>query len=185
MNYKALFMSILGCYSLESIAAHETGTSVHFSENDITGTITPSEKENIYVSKNSFKKLDPKARQDADKLARSIEFEVYSFGENGQSHTVFQSGGGVCYGYRAKGVAVIDSSTYYVNSSKQQYYANIADGTVNSKGDVKDVQYASVFNIEDPSVSKHFEMQDSKYGKDIAEKNLKERTKAYLGGVCK
>lgn len=182
MNCKMLLVTILGFCSVNSLAANSI--SIHISEKGMTTTATNMPREYIYVSKNNLRALDPKTRKDAEILAKSIEFEVYSIGENTQFHTVFQSGGGVCYAYTTKGVGVTDSSTYYKDSTKQEYYANIADGTVNSKGNVKDIQYASVFNINSPQESLRLKEQDVKYGKALAERNLKERTGTYLHNVC-
>lgn len=182
MTYKMLALAvILILFSFNSVAS---GISVHISENgNITSDLTPYDQ-SVYVSKNNVKKLDPKIPTDAHKLADSIEFEVFTISENSSAHTVFQSGGGVCYAYNAAGVFVIDSATYYKQGSKTEYYANISDGIVTSKGEVKNLQYASVFNIVTPETLQEAKEQDAKYGKVLAEHNLKKRTETHLVNLC-
>lgn len=139
-----------------------------------------------YVMSDSLRELNPMNQSDADSLADSIEFEVYSVSENSQIHTIFMSGAGVCRGYSADGVDITDSATYYISElSDDEYYANIARGVLNSKGDTKNLQYASVFNISDLERSKQVKDQEAQYGKDIAEKNLKDRTGVLSKVVCK
>lgn len=186
MNHKTLIpliVSVLALFSIESVARD---ISVHISENGTVTTERDPSMQKVFISKDNVKKLNPNIPVDADKLSNSIEIEVFSIGENTQIHTVFQSGAGICYGYHHSGVSVIDAATYYKEGSKDEYYANISDGLVTSKGEVKNVQYASVFNIiTPPELLRKVRQQDARHGKVLAEHNLKERVKVYLRDLCK
>ena len=93
-----------------------------------------------YINQNNGKKFDPKNAADVSELGKSIAFEVFEIKENKDSHSVFESGAGICYGFKyTDGVAFTDSTTYYVDKSKQQYYASIIGATVSSDVEPKNV----------------------------------------------
>ncbi|MCK3658578.1 hypothetical protein A4G18_07595 [Pasteurellaceae bacterium Pebbles2] len=177
-------------FAVVSMEAAANSTSIHISESGstvVTGSSAKPADSNAqtYISKGGLRKFNPKDKKDADKLASSVEFEVYSMTENSKTHTVFESNAGICYGFRNNGVEITDSNTYYVNKkSKEEYYANIAGGVMNSRGKTQNVQYTSVFNIYDPTISKQVREKGTKFTRDAAERNLKDRAKVLSNVVC-
>lgn len=188
MMYKGLVVaSCVGLISLNAQATHSI--SVHISENGIMTTTheptTTETTQTIYINEDTIKPLNPQDEQDVSKLAKSIELEVYRINENSQTHTVFTAAPGVCRGYKGRGVEVTDSATYYIKEkSREEYYANISGGVLNSKGDAKRVQYASVFNVNDVELSKRLKEQEKLQGRTIAEQNLRDRTEVLANDIC-
>ncbi|WP_439241251.1 hypothetical protein [Lonepinella sp. BR2474] len=184
MKYNILtVMALLSGVSFYALA--DSTISIHISEDNTVITESDSNNEPTYVTKGSLQKFDLKDQSDVNELAKSVEFEVFVINENSQIHTVFEHGGGICYGYLNNGVEVTDSATYYVkDKSKEEYYANISGGVVNHEGVPKKVQYASVFNINDPRMSKYLKEQDTLRGQNIAKKNLQDRTSVLSNVVC-
>ncbi|MBN6075966.1 hypothetical protein HYE60_12100 [Aggregatibacter actinomycetemcomitans] len=139
-----------------------------------------------YINQNNGKKFDPKNAADVSELGKSIAFEVFEIKENKDSHSVFESGAGICYGFKyTDGVAFTDSTTYYVDKSKQQYYASIIGATVSSDVEPKNVQYAPVFNIQDPELDKEVKSEEQRNGKILINKNLQKSREILSNVVCK
>ncbi|WP_109078147.1 hypothetical protein [Aggregatibacter kilianii] len=150
-----------------------------FSDNNEQGKTT-------YITQSGRKKFDPKNAADVSELGKSIAFEVFEIKENKDSHSVFESGAGICYGFKyTDGVAFTDSTTYYVDKSKQQYYASIIGATVSSDVDPKNVQYAPVFNIQDPDLEKEVKSEEQRNGKTLVNKNLQKNKEILSNVVCK
>ena len=123
---------------------------------------------------------------DVNELGKSISFEVFEIKENKDSHSVFESGAGICYGFKSNdGVAFTDSTTYYVDKSKQQYYASIIGATVSSGVEPQNVQYAPVFNIQDPNLDREVKSEEQRNGKALVNKNLKKNKEILSNVVCK
>lgn len=187
--YKRLVaVSWVGLTSLHTLATHSV--SVHISESGVMSTnhepLSGNPSQTIYISEDTLKPLNPADQKDASKLAESIELEIYRTTENSQTHTVFVAAPGVCRGYKERGVEVTDSATYYIKEkSKDEYYANISGGILNSRGEAKRVQYASVFNVNDAELSKRLREQEKTQGKVIAEQNLRDRIDVLANDVCK
>ncbi|WP_439287155.1 hypothetical protein [Lonepinella sp. BR2357] len=184
MRYNMLtVMGLLSGVSFYTLA--DSTISIHISEDNTVITESDSKNAPTYITKGSLQKFDLKDQNDVNELAKSVEFEVFVINENSQIHTVFEHGGGVCYGYLNNGVEVTDSATYYLkDKSKNEYYANISGGIVNHDGMPKKVQYASVFNINDPNMSKYLKEQDKQRGQNIAKKNLQDRVSVLSNVVC-
>ncbi|MGQ0286512.1 hypothetical protein ACT2CV_04840 [Pasteurellaceae bacterium 22721_9_1] len=188
MKYQLFVAIILASFCSLNVIANNS-VSIHISEDGIISTPqTPVKADNakkIYINEDNLKTLDPKNQQDANKLANSIEFEVYRINEDSQTHTVFLAGEGVCDGYKNRGVEVTDSATYYIkDDSKDEYYANVSGGVLNDKGIARKVQYASVFNVNDEALSNRLKEQDKLKGRKIAEQNLKDRGNMLSNDVC-
>lgn len=150
----------------------------HFSESD------PQSK--TYVSKDEANQLNPAKMRDAEKLAKSIEFEVYEVSENRVAHTVFKSGAGICRGFKSHyGVDMMDSRTYYIDTANNEYYASIAGATIYAKEAPKNVQYAPVFNIQDDKIAQKVQDEENKYGKQIATKNIEQNSKMLKKTICR
>ncbi|MCI7718682.1 MAG: hypothetical protein MSQ14_06870, partial [[Pasteurella] aerogenes] len=125
--------------TVHSIHVSEAGISEKDSHSE-SKNVGKSENQNIqqshrtYLSKESDYKLDPQNNEDVQKLANSIEFEIYEIGENQTSHTIFESGAGICRGFNSTyGVDITDSRTYYVNKPSNEYYGSISGATVYSQ----------------------------------------------------
>ncbi|WP_032092416.1 MULTISPECIES: hypothetical protein [Pasteurellaceae] len=139
-----------------------------------------------YLSKAEKHQLDPDNVSDVKKLANSIEFEIYELSENQTAHTVFESGAGICRGFRSNtGVEVTDSRTYYINQGNNDYYASIAGATVYSEQLPNNIQYAPVFNIQDLSMAKRVQEEEHKYGKKIATQNIQKNSDILSSTICK
>lgn len=148
-----------------------------FSESD------PESK--TYVS-GQAEQLNPKKMSDAEKLAKSIEFEVYEVSENRVAHTVFKSGAGICRGFKSHyGVDMTDSRTYYIDQANNEYYASIAGATIYSKNAPKNVQYAPVFNIQDEKIARQVQDEENKYGKQIATENIEKSSEMLKRTICR
>lgn len=78
-----------------------------------------------------------------------------------------------------------DSTTYYVDKSKQQYYASIIGATVSSSVEPQNVQYAPVFNIQDPTLEREVKSEEQRNGKSLVNKNLKKNKEILSNIVCK
>ncbi|MDO4627072.1 MAG: hypothetical protein Q4A81_07215 [Pasteurellaceae bacterium] len=188
MYNKFAFATIL----LTTQSVFASTISMHISEDGIverSDSAMPSvkSKDTTYLSKNSSRQLDLNNAADRKALANSTEFEMYRITETQNTYTLFEGGAGVCNSFEqsAQGVQVTDSSTYYLNKqSKNEYYANIAGATLNSKS-IKNVRYAPVFSINSSDVAKQLKAEDAKYGYNIAEKNLNERAQFLSKILCK
>ncbi|MGC7560572.1 hypothetical protein [Pasteurella sp. PK-2025] len=195
---------IFGCLScvLLSLATHTHAFTVRISEDTVdqfkdeftTMTEQPAQhtaenSNNVtYVNRLATRKLNPTTNaKDANALGNSIEFEVYEMNENKSSHTIFESGGGICYGFmRDNGVDVTDATTYYVQpATKEDYYTNIATAKVSAKNDPKDMQYVPVFYIHDPDLAKKVQAQERLHGKALADKNIQKHSKMLSKIICK
>ena len=166
----------------QSNQSRQAGTSKQhfsFSDNNEKGKAT-------FINKTGNKKLDPNNTADVSELGKSISFEVFEIKENKDSHSVFESGAGICYGFKSKeGVAFTDSTTYYLDKSKQQYYASIIGATVSSGVEPQNVQYAPVFNIQDPNLDREVKSEEQRNGKALVNKNLKKNKEILSNVVCK
>ncbi|WP_109082872.1 hypothetical protein [Aggregatibacter kilianii] len=166
----------------QSNQSRQAGTSEQyfsFSDNNEKGKTT-------FINKTDNKKLDPSNTADVSELGKSISFEVFEIKENKDSHSVFESGAGICYGFKSKeGVAFTDSTTYYLDKSKQQYYASIIGATVSSGVEPQNVQYAPVFNIQDPNLDREVKSEEQRNGKTLLNKNLKKNKEILSNVVCK
>ncbi|WP_386694800.1 hypothetical protein [Lonepinella sp. MS14435] len=174
--------------SLTSLNTLAESVSIHFSENNTDIKKLNQTPEQSYVSKDNSQKIDLKDLQDlkdVNELARSTELEVFTINEDRKIHTVFEHGGGICYGYLDNGVEITDSATYYVkDKSQEEYYSNISGGVVDYRGHLEKLQYASVFNIKDPKISKHLKEQDAKHGQETAQQNIKDRSTILSNVIC-
>lgn len=162
---------------------HSTNSkNFRFSELD---ELTENEKVSYLTRKSNT--LDPdSSHNDAKLLGNSIEFEVYQTSENKISHTVFESGAGVCNGFSSSnGVEITDSRTYYIDKPKNEYYASITGATAYSQMDIDNMQYAPIFNIQDQDLAKNIQEQEREKGKQLAEKNIKKSIKILKNIICK
>ena len=162
--------------------SRQTGTSkqhLYLSDNNEKGKTT-------FINKAGDKKIDPSNASELNELGKSISFEVFEIKENKDSHSVFESGAGICYGFKSKeGVAFTDSTTYYLDKSKQQYYASIIGARVSSGVEPQNVQYAPVFNIQDPNLDREVKSEEQRNGKTLLNKNLKKNKEILSNVVCK
>ena len=116
----------------------------------------------------------------------NIHFEVYGYGENYTSHSVYSSGAGVCYAFvGGREVELKDSSIYYVKDSKTGDYDAAIVGADVSKGGAKNVQYAPIFNIKDPKLLEEIRKKEQRDGKKIVEKNISERGDFLENVICR
>lgn len=187
MNFKALVLITCSFFCELSFAEL---WSIHISEDTIETTHIPATNRSdvFYVNKNSTRELNPSNNiTDAHILGDSIEFEVFEISETRSSHTIFESGGGICNGYNSKGgVYITDSTTYYIApENKKEYYKNIAIGTVSARGKTKNIQYVPVFYIQDPTLAETIQKEDSKQGKEIASRNILNRSQLLSQVICK
>lgn len=166
--------------SLKPRVANESGTAIFkFSEDNPDGKKT-------YLSQKDRSSLDPSRTGDAEKLANSIEFEIYETSENHMSHTVFESGAGICHGFNSNdGVDITDSRTYYINKKTDEYYASIAGATVYSDLSIHNLQYAPVFNVQDPNVAKQLQEEERVYGKKAASQHINNSSKMLSNTICR
>lgn len=141
-----------------------------------------------YVNRDFTRQLNPSAdEQDAKALGSSIEFEVFQINETKSSHTIFESGAGICQGFHSRlGVEVTDATTYYVIPvNKEEYYTNIATATVLSNEDSKNMQYVPVFYIQNPELAKKVQDEENKKGKNLASKNIENRKTILSHVICR
>ena len=192
MKFSPILLSSLAFLGVTANAY--AAVNMHISENAVTvNGKNVSDAENIFdgnrsVTERSYVPKDGSgaAQPDAKKLAETIEFEVYQIGENYSSHSVYKSGGGICYGYRSdSGVELTDSSTYYMKGSQQDYYVSVAGATLSSQSGPRNIQYAPVFNITDPSMEKTVRETESKQGRKMVSKNMKERNALLSEVICR
>lgn len=202
MHLKVL---MLGSLLLSSVSFAESW-SIRISENSFTKTYgsseesTPHEERSLldihnekpthiaYVNRGATHKLNPSMDiKDAKALAASIEFEVFQINETKSSHTIFESGAGICSGFNSKvGVDVTDATTYYVVPvNKTEYYTNIATATVSSKADAKNMQYVPLFYIQDPKLAQKVQTEEHKQGKNLADQNIQQRKNMLSGVICR
>lgn len=145
-----------------------------------------SDPENKTYVSGQAEQLNPKKMSDAEKLAKSIEFEVYEVSENRVAHTVFKSGAGICRGFKSHyGVDMTDSRTYYIDQANNEYYASIAGATIYSKNVPQNVQYAPVFNIQDEKIARQVQDEENKYGKQIATENIEKSSEMLKRTICR
>ena len=203
MKKSFLFITsaLFSAYSI--LAQANTVHSVHVSEAGVSeNTYSTSQKnrnnpsntanQNIdksnrtYLSKETTHKLNPQNAEDANQLAKSIEFEVYEIGENQTTHTIFESGAGICRGFNSTyGVDITDSRTYYVNKPSNEYYGSISGATVYSQNAPQNMQYAPVFNIQDPTLAKEIQDKQRKLGRKNAGNNIKQNSEMLSNSICK
>lgn len=188
MNFKIL---IFITYSFFCSLSFAESWSIHISEEGVETTYTPPSAKRpdvFYVDRNSGKELNPSSSlNDASVLGDSIEFEVYEINETRTSHTIFESGAGICNGYHSKsGVYVTDSTTYYViPENKKEYYKNIAIARISAKEKMQNVQYVPVFYVQDPALAEKIQKEDAEQGKALAKGNIKNRSYMLSHIICK
>lgn len=188
MNFKIL---VFIAYSFFCSLSFAESWSIHISEDGIETKYTPPsppKSDVFYVNKHFHRELNPSdSLNDANILANSIEFEVYEINEMRTSHTIFESGQGICNGYKSRqGVYITDSTTYYIiPENKKEYYKNIAIGKISSKEKIHNVQYVPVFYIQDPELAQNIQKEDSKQGKKLAKGNIKNRANMLSNVICK
>ncbi|MDO5054519.1 MAG: hypothetical protein Q4D86_04290 [Pasteurella oralis] len=201
MHFKVLLFASL----LLSNVSFAESWFIHISENSFTKTYGSPETQHsderslldihneqpthiAYVNRSSTRKLNPGMDiQDAEALGKSIEFEVFQINETKSSHTIFESGAGICKGFNSRvGVDVTDATTYYVVPvNKAEYYTNISTATVSSKADAKNMQYVPVFYIQDPKLAKKVQAEENKQGKNLADQNIQHRKNMLSGVICR
>lgn len=139
-----------------------------------------------YLSKEEEHQLNPTKGSDAEKLAKSIEFEVYEVSEKQMAHTIFKSGAGICRGFKSHyGVDMMDSRTYYIDQTNDEYYASISGATLYSHNSPENIQYAPVFNIRDDKIAEKIQNEETKYGKQLATKNIEQNSDMLKETICK
>lgn len=194
----------LGCFLLSSTASAQPPLVIRITEENVKqfksdlSKVAQPEKETFvetggeetvtYVNRNGTRSLNPnKNEQDAAALGKSIEFEVYEINESRSSHTIFESGGGICYGFKSEtGVDVTDATTYYIQpKKKEEYYTNIATANVNAQEAPKNMQYVPVFYIQDEALAEKVQAQEQKEGKSLAGKNIQKRANMLSKVICK
>lgn len=202
MYLRALFFGLI----LSSNAVCAESWTMHISENSVTKTygqpkIAQEEERSLltiheteaptdvtYVNRDFARKLNPAMDDnDAKALGSSIEFEVFQINEAKSSHTIFESGAGICSGFNSRtGVDVTDATTYYVVPvNKQEYYTNIATATVSSKEAAKNIQYVPVFYIHDPKLAQKVQAEENQQGKNLATQNIQHRKTMLSGVICR
>ncbi|MDY4280154.1 MAG: hypothetical protein SOX56_03600 [[Pasteurella] mairii] len=203
MKKSFLFITsaLFSAYSV--LAQANTVHSVYISEAGVSkSTYSTSQKNNnnpsnvanqnsnkshrTYLSKGAAYELNPQNAEDANKLAKSIEFEVYEISENQTSHTIFESGAGICRGFNSTyGVAITDSRTYYVNKPSNEYYGRISGATIYSKKTPQHMRYAPFFNIHDPTLAQEILDKQRKLGRKNAGKNIKQSSEMLSNSICR
>ncbi|EIJ71053.1 hypothetical protein [Pasteurella bettyae] len=185
----SLILLILSTYSVaKDVSVHISEDATTIKAKDISANIFGSGHEKVektYVSRENSESLNPDNSNDAHLLANSIEFELYEISENHNSHTIYESGAGICRGFKSQhGVDLTDSTTYYMGNSSNEYYASIIGANVSDKNGAKNMQYAPVFNINDPNLSKQVQDDEAKYGRGLATRNVKDKTKILSSVIC-
>ncbi|ABR74222.1 hypothetical protein CBG46_01000 [Actinobacillus succinogenes] len=137
-----------------------------------------------FIAKGSTDELNPGCSDDMERMAESIELEVYNMNQKYYSHTVYQSGAGICRGYRNQlGVDLTDSTTYYVRNP-EEYYAIISRTNVSFLNQIKDMQYTTVFNIKAKDILDKLRQDEMETGKYRAKVNVQERADVLSDIVC-
>ncbi|MDU8924641.1 hypothetical protein RYD26_06920 [Pasteurellaceae bacterium LIM206] len=140
----------------------------------------------VYVINGNTERLDPSQQDDAQALGNSIEFETFEITEDKTSHSIYESGAGVCRGYASEaGVELTDSTTYQVDKNKNDYYARISGATLSKDKAPQNMRYAPVFNIDDPVLSQKIQEKEELNGHTEALQNINEKGKILSDGVCK
>ncbi|QLB12510.1 hypothetical protein EV697_101177 [Bisgaardia hudsonensis] len=208
--YKFILFTIIFSFVFPKYADAEN-YSIHFSEEGVIKNkdildepleleqseskflyfINEKEKTNnqqtAYLTTTSQKILDTDlSNKNKDYLGGSTKFEMYKIGENTTSHTIFESGAGICKGYQSQyGVDITDSRTYYFDKRENEYYASITSATIYSKNAPKYTQYAPIFNIKDPENAQNIQNDENKYGMHIAKRNIQNTSKVLYKTICK
>ncbi|MDY5421228.1 hypothetical protein [Actinobacillus porcinus] len=183
----ATFMMIVSMLSFAemNIRISEDSTTVNGVETSLD-SIWNNKKSTSYTVNGQDVQLNGRNNQAIKKKNDNIQFEVYGYGENYTSHSIYSSGAGVCHAFvGGREVELKDSSIYYVKDSKTgDYYAAIVGADV-SKGGAKNVQYAPIFNIKDPKLLEQIRKQEQNDGKKIVEKNISERGDFLENVICR
>lgn len=144
----------------------------------------PNLTECAFIIKGSSDKLDPNRSDDMKRMSESIELEFYNINEEYYSHSVYQSGAGICQGYRnQKGVDLTDSTTYYIRNP-DEYYAVITRANVSILNKIKDMQYTTVFNIKAKDILDKLRQDEAASGECKAKINVQERVDVLSDIVC-
>ncbi|MGC6246978.1 hypothetical protein ACNO7P_00795 [Bisgaard Taxon 45] len=194
----SLLLPTLACAESWSIRISEDEVSKTYGHHEVESTqkvplleSPPKSEKNTkvtYVNRDFTRQLNPSSDdQDAKALGSSIEFEVFQINESKSSHTIFESGAGICQGFHSRlGVEVTDATTYYVIPvNKEEYYTNIATATVLSNEDSKNMQYVPVFYIQNPELAKKVQDEENKKGKNLASKNIENRKTILSHVICR
>lgn len=114
------------------------------------------------------------SEKDKEKLAQSIEFEVYTMNEELSSHSVYVSPAGICKGFEGDyGVDFTNTTNNYVNrGDKSQYYGGITGASLYQKDDAKNVQYVPVYVIKDAQLEKEIREREGRQTKQVARNNI-------------
>ena len=163
-------------------------TQIHFSEDSANGNKQniPNAKgeKDIYLN-NGAVKVDTSNIKDMDALRNSVEFEVYQINDNEVSYAVFESKAGICYGFKSsEGINLTDSTTYYVDKTKQNYYATVVGANVSVENVPQNIQYSPLFFIRDPNLSKQVQTEEKKSRPVLIKTNIEKNTQILQNTIC-
>ncbi|MDY4281218.1 MAG: hypothetical protein SOX56_09155 [[Pasteurella] mairii] len=149
------------------------------------GDAYPLVDENKYAMGAIFliddKSFNPYSKSDAEQLTKTKSLDYYEFGKGRIARAKFLSSAALCKDFNSsKGVKINIATTYY--EDYQNYYASQISANLNVKG-IKDLNYTPHFNFADKVLEQKAQIEEKKVGKDIAERNLKERI-ALLHFIC-
>lgn len=128
------------------------------------------------------KSLNPYSKLEAEQLTKTKSLDYYEFGKGRIARAKFLASNELCKDFKSsKGVKINIATTYY--EDYQNYYASQIKAILNTKG-IKDLNYTPHFNFSDKALEQKAQIEEKKVGKDVAERNLKERI-ALLHFICK
>ncbi|NBI42591.1 hypothetical protein GVX76_03650 [[Haemophilus] felis] len=150
------------------------------------GDFYPLVDENKYAMGAIFlvdkKSLNPYVEQDAKILVSTKELDFYDFGKGRIGHAKFVANNKLCADFKsARGVKISIATTYY--EDYENYYASQISAVLNTKG-ISNLKYEPYFSFTNKKIEQEHRKKESQMGKDVAERNLKERI-ALLHFICK
>lgn len=191
MRFKKLCTTMIVVMTSGSGIAENVSMNISESGMTISGSSSNQPKSSkssatTYLSKKSSKRFNPNNAKDNAELATSVEFEIYQITENQVVHTVFESGIGICRGFRSKdGVKITDSATYYLKKgNRDEYYVSITGAVVKAGSPPINMQYVPIFNISQSDLSKQVREEEARNGKSVAERNIRERMSILSKVIC-
>ncbi|UWZ93002.1 hypothetical protein HZ320_04755 [[Pasteurella] aerogenes] len=78
-----------------------------------------------------------------------------------------------------------EDANQLAKSIENEYYGSISGATVYSQNAPQNMQYAPVFNIQDPELAKKIQDEQRKLGRKNAGKNIKQNSEMLSNSICK
>lgn len=186
MSYRQSFtptlFSFLGLFCFSPFVLSNNLSNTHISED----SADEQDSAAFFIGGNKAD-MEANSQAETNKLAQSVELEVYKVKESYSSRMVFESPAGICYGYRnINGVSYTNSTQHYLYpNNTSEYYGSVTGAILYQKYEPKDWRYVLVYAINNPQLSREIQRREGKLIQAKAIEHVKEGKTILSDVVCK